>query len=336
MAVFLALAGAVVALRAIDFLTRPKLSGLPPLRLAAGAALSAVRYRQAVSTDLLSACPHAPRRPIAVMISNDPAARPATGIDAACLVYEVPIEAAFPRLMAVYTEALPETVGPIRSVRPAFLELSSELGAVVAHAGQSTDALRAIRDRKYPVVNEFWTPAPFRRAKDRRMPHNLYADATKIAAWISDRSINAPMRETPAASGAEDPEGLPAVEVRIDHPRGYETVFRFQGGAYRREVHGAPTLDAGSGKEYQASTVVVQRVRWRGGRRGGTDVSEVDVVGGGEAFIFTRGRVVEGRWEKSSERSPTRVTTLGGAALRLPGGSVWVVFARREANVAWK
>ncbi|MBM3449819.1 MAG: DUF3048 domain-containing protein [Armatimonadetes bacterium] len=313
----------------------PDVSGLPTLHLPApGKALSSVSYREVTSDDLLSACASPRRRPIAVMVSNDPAARPASGLSAACLIYEVPIEAALPRLMAVYGDALPALVGPVRSVRPAFLELAAEFDGVLAHAGQSLEALNFIRDRRYPVVNEFWTPLPFHRTRERKMPHNLYVAPLKVARWMADHHVDAATRQ-PAPAVTEAPQGEPASIIRIEHPPGYGTTFTFADGAYRRFVQDAETTDAAGG-EVRASTVIVQSVRWRGWRRGKTDVSAVSVIGKGAALIFTGRRVVEAQWEKARDRAPTRFTTATGAPLRLSSGPIWVVLARSETKVQWK
>lgn len=68
---------------------------------------------------------HGDDRPpvLAVKIDNASAARPQTGLESADVVYVEQVEGGLSRLMAVYATRLPESVGPVRSVREADLEL---------------------------------------------------------------------------------------------------------------------------------------------------------------------------------------------------------------------
>lgn len=90
--------------------------------------------------------------PIAVMIDNDPAARPQFSLAQASLVYEAPVEGGMTRYMAIYpadTDIL--KVGPIRSARPYFVLIAAELGAIYLHVGGSPEALSDIKRAIYMI-----------------------------------------------------------------------------------------------------------------------------------------------------------------------------------------
>ncbi|MDR7389741.1 MAG: DUF3048 domain-containing protein [Armatimonadota bacterium] len=304
----------------------PDLRRLPRLDLPPPRLLESLHPGVAFSGFLGSGCAaeEGYTRLLAVMVDHDPRARPQSGLASACLVYEIPIEARFPRLMAVFADAGPERVGPVRSVRPAFLQVAAELGAVVAHAGASEPAYRYIRTGPVPVLNEFSIPWPYWRDRSRRMPHNLYAslprlrEAVRRLGWDRQPATRVP----PERLEYRLPEGHAAAEVALPYPPGFEVRFVYRDGAYERWVAGRLQLDD-SGRPLRVRTVVVQYARWRGWRAGRVDVSEVGMVGSGEGFVLTGGVVVPVRWHKSSDLAPTAFTDLQGRGLILPG-PVWV------------
>ncbi|MFQ6847416.1 MAG: DUF3048 domain-containing protein, partial [Clostridium perfringens] len=64
--------------------------------------------------------------PFMCIIENSRAARPQSGLSEADIVYETMAEAGIPRFLAVFYENSPEVIGPVRSVRPYFLDISKE------------------------------------------------------------------------------------------------------------------------------------------------------------------------------------------------------------------
>lgn len=320
-----AVAAVLVGLAVAACSRGPDLRRLPPVRLAPSELLERAQPGTAFSGALGTACAveEGTARLLAVMVDHDPLARPQSGLASACLVYEIPIEAQFPRLMAVFADGGPERVGPVRSVRPAFLQVAAELGAVVAHAGASEPGYRYIRSRHVPTLNEFSAAWPYWRERGRPMPHNLYTsvprlrEAVRRAGW--DRP---PARVPPDRLEYWLPHGQAAREVEIPYPRGFEVRFVYRDGGYERWVAGVLQQDGTDGP-LKVGTVVVQYARWRGWRSGRVDVSEVSLVGTGTGLVLTGGVALPVRWRKPSDRAPTAVTDLDGRGLLLPG-PVWV------------
>lgn len=303
----------------------PDLRRLPRLELSPAGLLERVQPGTAFSGALRTACPveEGYARLVAVMVDHDPRARPQSGLGDACLVYEIPIEARFPRLMAVFVDGGPERVGPVRSVRPAFLQVAAELGAVVAHAGASEPGYRYIRSHRVPTLNEFSTPWPYWRDRARRMPHNLYASVPRLREAMRRAGWERPVLNSPAERlEYRLPDGQSAEEVDLPYPHGFEVRFRNREGWYERWVAGRVHQDD-AGRPLRVRTVVVQYARWRGWRSGRLDVSEVNLVGTGAGLVLTGGVVVPVRWYKPSDQAATTFTDPEGRGLLLPG-PVWV------------
>lgn len=93
--------------------------------------------------------------PFMCIIENSRAARPQSGLSEADIVYETMAEAGIPRFLAVFYENSPEVIGPVRSVRPYFLDISKEHDLPFAHCGGSAEALATISsDESLNSINE--------------------------------------------------------------------------------------------------------------------------------------------------------------------------------------
>ncbi len=317
-------AAALVVAALLGCARGPDLRGVPRVELASPRLLDFVRPGVAFSANLATACPSSGERLVAVMVDHDPRARPQSGLAAACVVYEVPVEAGFPRLMAVFAENSPERVGPVRSVRPAFLQLAAELGAVVAHAGASEPAYRYMRSHHTPTVNQFSNPQPFWRDGKRRMPHNLYASVPKLRELLIRKGLATPPPPPVVERlGYALPKGQPASLVEIPYPAGFRVRFVSRGEAYERMVEGQLQKDEVTGLPLRFGSVVIQFARWRGWRAGRVDVSQVELVARGHGLVLTGGYVVRVTWRKAVDSFPTAFVDLLGEGLLLPG-PVWV------------
>ena len=97
------------------------------------------------------------RHVTAVMIENSPDARPQSGLKDAGIVYEAIAEGGITRFLALYQESRPGLVGPVRSVRPYYVEWGAAYDAAVAHIGGSARALQMIRSGNYGLdIDQFF------------------------------------------------------------------------------------------------------------------------------------------------------------------------------------
>ena len=93
----------------------------------------------------LPVAPSVNQRPVTgIMIENLPAARPQAGLSQAGVVFEALTEGGITRFLALFQDQLPNNVGPIRSVRPYFLDWDLGFDAPLAHVGGSPQALQEI------------------------------------------------------------------------------------------------------------------------------------------------------------------------------------------------
>ncbi len=262
--------------------------------------------------------------PLLVVVENTPEARPQSGLSDACLVYAMPTEARITRFMAAFCDAAPEAIGPVRSVRRYMLDIATDIGAILVHAGYSAEALSHIRNRRIPVMNEFWTPEPFWRDGTRQMPHNLYTRADRLHATLKKKPLDVRPRGVPYTFGGPTTGGAPAPTVTLDYGPLYSVRYRYHAGRrrYMREQDGGPHLDAG-GKQIAPTSVLIVFVRWWEVQERSGPSSKIDLTGSGRLAILVGGRLTEGTWTRSAV-GPLTLRGAGGGPVVLPRGPVWI------------
>ena len=144
-----------------------------------------------------------------IMIENSPDARPQSGLKQAGIVYEAIAEGGITRFLALYQEAKPRLIGPVRSVRMYYVDWVAPYNASVAHIGGSAAALAEVRNGNYRDIDQFFNAGSYWRASDRYAPHNVYTsfeklDALNSAKGYNESSFTAWPRQNGKASSAPD------------------------------------------------------------------------------------------------------------------------------------
>ena len=259
------------------------------------------------------------RRPVAVMIDNASDARPAVGIEHATLVYETIAEGAITRLLAIFDPAdLPETIGPVRSLRPYFLAWANEVDAIVTHVGGSPQALNEVASRDN--INEFFAGQFFYQESGRIAPHKTFTSRDGIVGAIelfgyatTTNFISWEYGPLPRASSTD------ASHITIDFSfDNYEAQWTYavDKNAYTRKIGSAaePTVAA----KNIIVMVVPARVVDSELRR------DVSYIGEGSVWVIREGKAIFGTWAKKNTSARTRFFDTDGNAIPLVPGTTWV------------
>ena len=119
------------------------------------------------------------RRAMIVKVDNTPDAEPQVGLGSADLVIEELVEGGFTRLAAFFYSSLPETVGPVRSVRTSDVGFVLPANALLVASGGAPQPLRRLQKAGIHagfagVHTGFPNILPgFFRASDRVAVHDL-------------------------------------------------------------------------------------------------------------------------------------------------------------------
>jgi hypothetical protein len=264
-------------------------------------------------------------RPVVVVkVSNDPGARPQSGLQYADIVYEA-WGAGPTRFATVFHSQDAPEVGPIRSARTQDVDLVGSFnGAVFACSGGNKGAIAAIRSSDLLVLTEGQGPGWFLK-KGRHRPHATYNDTASL------RSNAAPDRPGPAqqfqyrkdgdpAQGADSPGfKLHIEQVHVQWDYNPETGF------YDRSQEGKPHVMADKTQVAFNNVVVL----WTDYGHSEADVRSPDggTIGTGKAVVFTNGKTIDAQWSRADRLDPFALTDASGDPVLLTPGTTWFELA---------
>lgn len=296
-------------------------------------------------------------RPVAVMVNNIATtqrqnARPQRGIGSADLLIEAKVEGGITRLCAVFSDAdsIPE-VGPLRSGRDQFLQLLMPWKILYYHDGESIFCTQFVSVYGYSGLNiggksYFNTPVHTilshrnNRGRDVAYEHTEFTSGKEIRQAAANANIS--LRDTSKdtifhfADYRTDEinklKGEPSArKLSIVHSESFRTSFTYSSlsHTYAMQMYNLSkkatenTIDELTGEQLTFENVVVCFANMDAYAGDSHDVQEVKFIEGGKAYLFTRGGVQVGRWEKTYPTNPLKLYTKSGEEMTLNRGKTY-------------
>lgn len=274
----------------------------------------------------------------AIMIENSPSARPQSGLKEAGIVYEAIAEGGITRFLALYQQAKPELIGPVRSLRMYYVDWLAPYNASVAHIGGSAAALAEVRGGNYRDIDQFFNAGTYWRATDRYAPHNVYTNFAKLDA------LNAAKGYTESTfTGFSRVDGKPSeaptassVTMNFSGPT-YNTTYTYDKATntYLRSLGGTPHMDREKG-QITPSVVVAMQVDEISVLEDGYRES-IQTTGSGKATIFQNGVAQDVTWHKPSRQAQITFTDAEGKDVPLIRGQTWIgAIPNGKGSVSWQ
>jgi len=257
---------------------------------------------------------------VGVMIDNHEDARPyQRGLEKAVFVEEQLVEGFITRFAAVFSaNDLPKDVGPVRSVRPYFVDGTSPVVSALFHVGGSPEGLQRLKDlnaRSFNAISgydrlfSYDTVAP--------APHHRFLSSGSLTTLIATQPLPAVSADDlfpRGKSGAAEP----AEVINIDYKAKLHNVsYVYDAKAHFYRKHSMGKIRP----PFPRNLLVLE-----------TDVDVVgplgrlgiDMIGGGEALLFRDGRMQRGAWTKK-EGEWFSFSDLDGTPLLFQDGQVWML-----------
>jgi len=259
--------------------------------------------------------PEDAKRPIlGIMIENSEAARPQLGLDSAGIVIEATTEGGITRYLALYQEDMPEVVGPVRSVRPHFLDWAMGFDVSLAHVGGSREALELIGQREVETLDQFEYDKSYYRDDSRQAPHNMYVRTRDLRDLQEELDkVGSQFKEIPRSDDnpSQDPQ---ASSITVDFSSAsFLARFLYDQSAnrYTRYLAGELDIDTSSDKPITVKNLIVVK----------TDGQKA--IGSGEALVFKDGGVIKARWEKPDYENRVKIIDSENNEVALNRGTTW-------------
>ena len=272
----------------------------------------------------------------AVMIDNHPNAYPQTGLDGAVVVFEALAEFGITRYMAIFADGFSpnmQTIGPVRSARPYFVEWAKGLGASYIHAGGSPEGL-LLAETAIEIVNMDALRRDggkfFRRSAERAAPHNLYTSSADIAAFVQQQASTEPdyraigflYKAEAAPTDRPASQSLRYFFIYPEQSVGWS--YDAQQNDYLRFRGTRPYIDARTGEQLRFTNLLILEVPEApipGDPKGRI---EQQVIGQGPGRLFLDGVQREIVWRKDAGFAPLSFYLPSGEEIALNPGTTWI------------
>lgn len=283
------------------------------------------------------------QRPFAIMINNIDEALPQKGVSQAEIIYECLVEANITRLMAEFQDIEDLTeVGSIRSARHYYMDLAEDDEAIFTHFGQSIFAEEYINNG-YQTISGLsgYSGDVFYRTSDREAPHNVFSSKDGLLRGLEDTGITREYseeyegrlnfyNETTVPENGED-------ALKVTMPFTYANPwfeYNEEEGLYYRYQYGEPHVDALNNEQLKFENLVIQyAVR---SVISNQDHQDYELIGTGEGLLFTKGKVQEITWKRTSEDEHTTYYYKDGTPAYLNCGKSYISVVPTETPVIYE
>lgn len=267
---------------------------------------------------------------VGVMIDNHEVARShQRGLASAPLIIEQFAEGFITRFIAFFPlTALPESVGPVRSVRSYFIDGSSPIVSAIFHVGGSPDALEALADDS-PVTsfNAIQHDTYFTYDDIAPAPHHRFITGEHILTLVSgsqnQREVPVQMFPTGDAVPSE-----PARIITIDYrnPRHNVAYTYNEATAAFSRTNGSVSAQA-----MPANVLILESDVAVTGEFGRLTIR---MTGSGNALLFRNGGVIAGAWSKA-DQSFFRILDAADQPVPFAAGQTWLTVVDDLGRVTW-
>lgn len=266
-----------------------------------------------------------------VKVDDTPPAHPQVGLNSADVVYIEQVEGGLTRLAAVFSNALPPKIGPVRSARISDIDLMAQYGrAALAFSGAQTLFLPVLDAANIEDVGADHEPSSiYSRDTTRVAPTNMLVDPKALL----NKSINVEGRKIATAQsvgwqfGSLPTGGTPITEVSLKWPSSrYGATWSSDQSRWLLSYEGKPDLDS-DGIQLGSPTLVIQEVSITNSiyhDHLGNYTPFSNTVGSGTGYLLRDGREFPIMWSRPTPTSPTTWTLANGSQAYFHPGQVWV------------
>ena len=256
--------------------------------------------------------PAAPARAaLVVKIDNAPKARPQAGINEADIVVEEGVEGGVTRFFTLFHSTDAPSVGPVRSARSTDLLFAQQVGRpLFSYSGANRNFAALVAKAPLVDVGVGRFPTAYHRQPGRPAPYNLFSETKTLFGSAADNVTPPPplFGYRPAGEAPPEAGSEPAPRVQAIWKLNITTTVVFAwdeaSKTFRRTTDGVPHLDA-AGVQVATQNVVFQVVGYRNTGlvdQSGAAVPEAELVGEGDAWVLTGGRLIKGHWSRPDRR----------------------------------
>ena len=280
-------------------------------------------------------------RPIAVMLDNHTGAWPHVALNQAYLVYEIIVEGAETRLMALFKGKDLSQIGSVRSSRHYFLDYALENDAIYVHFGWSPQAESDIKSLGVNNINGITeSSSNFWRTKKKSAPHNVETSTESILKIAERKGYKTTSNSESVLNYTVDEvnleNGVGATEVIIPHSSSQKVRYEYNAetGKYTRYARNKLQTDGATGEDIITKNIIITfcdnytlKDNENKGRQG------LNNIGTFKGYYITNGKAIEILATKNSRSQQTQYKDLDGNEIEVNDGNTFIHIVPQNAKV---
>lgn len=300
-------------------------------------------------------------------------ARPQAGLTHAGVVFEAIAETGITRFAAIFQNPQTGVIGPIRSLRPYYLDWDTPFDCTIVHDGGSAEALASVGSGRYRNLDEnfnyMWKEAYING--QYRYWNNVFTSPEKLLDFNHSHNYNTSKPKTfprlepaeladlnnrsadctdapEATTNCVSPNQATSIHTTFTNLSDYKVNYTYdpasntykrayeRGGDHMAYNCPASTTDFTKCSQIQVAPNVVVAMRVQESTMADGYHEQIKTIGDGVAYIFQNGQVTEGTWQKTSQDSQIKFHDLSGAEIKFVPGQIWIAAVPQFGNVSWE
>jgi len=279
---------------------------------------------------------------LAVKIDDTNAAHPQVGLNSADVIYIEQVEGGLTRLAAIFTDKIPDLIGPVRSARISDIEILEQYGRVgFAYSGAQSKMRPILAAANLENMSaERNPPSIYQSDKTRYAPTNMMVDAKALLKkTIEDEGKKIDTVKSIGwqfGKGSELAKDLASAEVKWPAAK-YGMTWSKSEKRWLLTFNGKPNLDS-NGRQLGSANFVIQKVAITdsiyGDKFGGVTPMS-NTVGSGTGYLLRDGKIVSIKWDRPSAQVGTIWTLTDGTVANFADGQVWIALTDTEPKLEY-
>ena len=277
-------------------------------------------------------------RPIAIMVQNNPKARPHSGLIYADIVFELVAEGGVTRFVTLFSSYDADIIGSVRSARIYFAEIARSFDPIYTFWGTYPQCYEAIKNMDMDVLDANstayvnYTSAGWRdRSRSDALEHTAFIDTYGIKEDAAKFGYSLEGGQSPMAFkiDAPEPERGNITDIVVNFSsKSYLAGFTYDKNTnkYLKSLAGQPHVDYETGNQISLNNVVVLLTDIEGpiDSSGHMAVRSTGTHDEDEAYYFMDGKVIEGTWARNSIFDSFEFKDTDGNQILFNRGTTWV------------
>jgi len=285
------------------------------------------------------------KRTLAVMIDNVGDAIPQTSLNEAMIVYEAIVEGGLTRFLAIYKDPQIDTIGPVRSARPYFIDYAMENDSIYIHYGGSPKALDEVQKLNIDSINGLYSPGNvYRRTNQKAAPHNALVDVKEIWKYAESQKMRTTTKERNVLNYNTDEteieltNGTVANTVNIPYSTSkVKFVYNAEKQIYERYVGNKLQKDWLTGEALTTKNIIVTFAKnYSTNEEGKTNYRQaLENIGNLDGYYITNGKVEKIKCKKTTRGGKTVYQDLTGNEIKVNDGNTYIQIVPPSLSVTF-